>query len=220
MQNSWAKKASPKSQLILIERFKKELQDRGGRGLVGLRRQFKIFDTNGNGTLEFNEFKKAIEDYDINLHPKDVENLFKNFDLNGDGLIQYEEFLRTFIGQMPRVRYELTMKAFKRLDTDCVGEVSLQDLFGAYDASRHPDVITGKISAEDANLDFQEIFAMHHNTINDYNPNTPVTVDEFIDYYAYMSCMIDSDHVFDQMLTGNWHLDNMNNYYAGTSQLI
>jgi len=50
------------------------------------------------------------------LHPKDVENLFKTFDMNGDGHIQYEEFLRTFIGQMPRVRYELALKAFKKLD--------------------------------------------------------------------------------------------------------
>jgi Ca2+-binding EF-hand superfamily protein len=54
---------------------------------VGLRRQFKIFDTNGNQTLEFAEFKKAIEDFDIILHPKDVENLFKTFDMNGDGHI-------------------------------------------------------------------------------------------------------------------------------------
>lgn len=86
-QTSWARKAAPKSQLILLERFKKELTDRGGRGLIGLRRQFKIFDTNGNGVLDFFEFKKAIEDYDIQLHPKDVENLFKTFDSNGDGVI-------------------------------------------------------------------------------------------------------------------------------------
>lgn len=66
--------------------------------------------------LDFFEFKKAIEDYDIQLHPKDVENLFKTFDLNGDGVIQYEEFLWTFIGQMSRLRYELVLKAFKRLD--------------------------------------------------------------------------------------------------------
>lgn len=121
---------------------------------------------------------------------------------------------------MPRVRYELALKAFKRIDTYECGEIFLQDLFSAYDSSRHPDVITGKISPEDANTDFQETFAMHHNTVHDYSPETAVTVDEFIEFYAQMSTMIDSDHVFDQMLTGTWHLDNMNNYYAGTSQLI
>lgn len=154
MQTAWARKAAPKSQLILIERFKKELQDRGGRGLIGLRRQFKIFDTNSNGVLEFFEFKKAIEDYDIQLHPKDVENLFKTFDINGDGVIQYDEFLKAFIGQLPRVRYELVLKAFKKLDLYNENQVSLQDIFATFDASRHPDVLTGKISAEDANTDF------------------------------------------------------------------
>ena len=218
MQTAWARKAAPKSQLILIERFKKELQDRGGRGLIGLRRQFKIFDTNSNGVLEFFEFKKAIEDYDIQLHPKDVENLFKTFDINGDGVIQYDEFLKAFIGQLPRVRYELVLKAFKKLDLYNENQVSLQDIFATFDASRHPDVLTGKISAEDANTDFQETFTMHHNTIHDYSPDTPVSVDEFLEFYAYMSTMVDTDHVFDQLLTGPWNLDSMmQTYYAGTS---
>ena len=89
------------------------------------------------------------------------------------------------------------MKAFKRLDQSNVGELSLQDLFASYDSSRHPDVLTGKINAEDANTDFQETFAMHHNTVHDYSSETPVSLDEFIEFYAYMSTMIDSDHVFD-----------------------
>ena len=55
---------------------------------------------------------------------------------------------------MPWIWYELTLKAFKRLDQSNVGELSLQDLFASYDSSRHPDVLTGKISAEDANTDF------------------------------------------------------------------
>lgn len=36
-QNSeYAKRAAPKSQMILLERFKREIEDRGGRGLVAL----------------------------------------------------------------------------------------------------------------------------------------------------------------------------------------
>ena len=50
----------PKFQSILVERFRKALKDRGGRGIVGLARQFKIFDDNGNGSLDINEFTKAI----------------------------------------------------------------------------------------------------------------------------------------------------------------
>jgi len=44
----------------LVERFRKALKDRGGRGIVVLARQFKIFDDNGSGDLDIDEFTKAI----------------------------------------------------------------------------------------------------------------------------------------------------------------
>lgn len=53
---------------------------------------------------------------------------------------------------------------------------------------------------------------MHHNTVHDYNSETPVSVDEFIEFYAYQSTMVETDHVFDQMVTGPWNLDNKNMY--------
>lgn len=62
---------------------------------------------------------------------------------------------------------------------------------------------------------------MHHNTLHDYSSDSPVSIDEFIEFYAYMSTLVTSDHVFDQMLTGPWNLDNMMHYYyAGTSRAI
>jgi len=112
MQQEFAKRDAPKSQLILLQRFKKQLEERGGRGLIGLRRQFKLFDTNGSGALEFNEFSQALNDFEIHLHPKDIENLFKTFDRNGDEKIFFGEFLHTLIGQMTKLRYELVEKAW------------------------------------------------------------------------------------------------------------
>jgi hypothetical protein len=54
---------APKFQTILVERFRDSLKSRGGRGLVGLRRQFKIMDDNGSGSLDLNEFRKGIRDF-------------------------------------------------------------------------------------------------------------------------------------------------------------
>ena len=34
---------------------------------MGLQRQFKIADDNGSGTLEFEEFKKAINDFGVDI---------------------------------------------------------------------------------------------------------------------------------------------------------
>ena len=33
--------------------------------MIGLKRQFKIMDTDGSGALDFNEFKKALDDYRV-----------------------------------------------------------------------------------------------------------------------------------------------------------
>ena len=100
----------------------------------------------------------------------------------------------------------------------------MADLFAVYDGSRHPDVAVGKISPEDANAEFRETFEMHHNTIHDYDSSVPVTKDEFIDFYSYISSMTESDHVFDQLISGPWNLDLRNNYenlpYAGAPQTI
>lgn len=38
---------------------------------------------------------------------------------------------------------------------------------------------------------------MHHNTVNDYNADAQVSIDEFLEFYAYISAMVYTDHVFD-----------------------
>ncbi len=153
-----------------------------------------------------------------------MENLYKTFDHNQDGVVSYHEFLSTLIGMMNKMRYELVEKAFIKVDSHHYGEVSMPDLFAVFDGSRHPDVAMGKMSAEDANLEFRETFEMHHNTVHDYDSSAPVTKEEFLDFYGYLSSMTESDHVFDQLVTGPWNLDNRNNFdslpYAGAAQTI
>ena len=85
----------PKFQGILISRFRKALRERGGRGIAGLSRQFKIFDDNNSGTLDKDEFTKAIKDYGVDVEEVDIGNLFKTMDLDGSGEIDFNEFLRT-----------------------------------------------------------------------------------------------------------------------------
>lgn len=57
----------PKYQALLVEKFRNKLKSRGGRGLVGLQRQFKIMDDNGSGGLDQYEFTKAINDFGVDI---------------------------------------------------------------------------------------------------------------------------------------------------------
>ncbi len=90
----------PKYQTILLERFRNKLLSRGSRGIIGLKRQFKIMDLDGSGKLNVEEFAKAIQDLRLELVPQDVKTIFRIFDKSGDGLIDCEEFLAQVVGEM------------------------------------------------------------------------------------------------------------------------
>ena len=51
---------APKFLSYHLKRIKDKCLQRGERGLFSLRRIFKTFDLNGNGVLEYKEFKKAL----------------------------------------------------------------------------------------------------------------------------------------------------------------
>ena len=125
---------------------------------------------------------------------------------------------------MNKLRYELVDKAWNKIDPGHYGEASLADMFSAFDGSRHPDCYTNKITPEDAQADFQESFDLHHNTVHNYEQNKPISRDEFLEFYSFLSACEASDHKFDQLVTGCWNLDNRNNYdalpYAGTPQTV
>jgi len=85
---------------MIVERFRNKLKSRGGRGMIGLRRQFKIMDDNNSGSLDFTEFRKGIKDFQVDVGDQDIESLFKAFDLNGNGDIDFDEFIRVVVGPM------------------------------------------------------------------------------------------------------------------------
>ncbi len=69
----------------LVQLFRSKLAARGARGILGMQRIFKIMDDSSNGSLEINEFWKALCDFRIQLSPEECQHLFSLFDHNGDG---------------------------------------------------------------------------------------------------------------------------------------
>ena len=71
------------SDVSTLDKFRTIIHDRGGRGIIGLARQFKIFDDNNSKTLEYNEFAKAIKDLKVDLSESEIKSLFAIFDRDG-----------------------------------------------------------------------------------------------------------------------------------------
>ena len=205
---------------MLVERFRNKLKARGGRGMIGLRRQFKIMDDNNSGTLDMYEFKKGIRDFQVDIPEADIENLFKAFDLNGNGDIDFDEFIRVVVGPMNQFRTQLVRKAFQKIDYNGDGVLTVADIKGKYDASKHPDVKSGKKTEDEVLKEFLETFEMHHNVMHGAKSDGMVTLDEFIEYYTNISANIDNDAYFDLMMTNAWNIDGKNNTdnlaYAGS----
>jgi len=60
-----------KSDDELVKAFRDKLASRGARGLVGMQRIFKIMDDNDSGTLDIQEFWKAICDFRVPVSPEE-----------------------------------------------------------------------------------------------------------------------------------------------------
>lgn len=92
---------------IIVGRFKEKLMKRGIKGLIGLKRQFKIMDSDESGALDFNEFKKALDDYRVGCTDEEAYQVFQIFDRNRDETINFEEFMSTITGEMNDFRVNL-----------------------------------------------------------------------------------------------------------------
>lgn len=63
-----------------IEKLRAACLARGAHGIAGLGRLFRIIDDNGNKKLDFNEFKKGINEYGLGFTRDEIADLFHLFD--------------------------------------------------------------------------------------------------------------------------------------------
>ena len=80
-----------------------------------------------------------------------------------------------------------------------------------YDASRHPDVISGKRNAESIMDEFLTTFDVG-GTIDG-----KVTREEFVNYYSNVSASIDNEDYFELMIRNAWHISGGEGQAANSS---
>lgn len=192
------------------------MRQRGARGIIGLKRVFKIMDDDGSGYLDQNEFQKALKDYRVQVTPDEGRILYQCFDTNRDGTISYDEFLRGVIGEMTGPRLTLVRKAFAKLDRNNNGVVELEDIKGVYNAKQHPDVKLGKKTEEEVLIEFLDTFEMHYSLIHPGSRGDKmISFEEFVEYYNNVSMSIEDDRYFELMMTNAWNLNNQAPYKKG-----
>ena len=100
------------------------------------------------------EFSKGMKELKLDLSDVDIQALFSLFDQDRNGSVSFDEFLYAIRGVLNSRRAALVNLAFDRLDKDGSGIVDFQDIKDVYNASRHPDVISGKRTEEAVLLEY------------------------------------------------------------------
>ncbi|RYY32276.1 hypothetical protein EON62_05550, partial [archaeon] len=111
----------------------------------------------------------------------------------GSGSVDYDEFLVGLRGELSPTRRAIVDMAFKVLDKDGSGEVTLDDIRERYDTSKHPEVISGRKSRDQVLREFLDGF-------DGGQRDGKVTPQEFARYYANVSAYIDHDDYFELMM--------------------
>ncbi|BFZ17040.1 hypothetical protein BsWGS_20079 [Bradybaena similaris] len=174
---------------------------RGASGIKGAQRHFRIMDDDENKKLSFDEFTKGIREVGVVLQKEQELELFKLFDRNGEGTVDFDEFLRAVQPAMNDRRKKLVEAAFAKMDQTGDGFVTVEDLTKTYNVKKHPKYISGDWSDTKIYQEFLKTFEA------DGHLDGSVTLDEFMSYYAAISCSIDSDAYFDLMMRNSWGAD-------------
>jgi len=185
----------------LLEKFRERMRQRGARGILGLKRIFKIMDDDNSGFLDKSEFNKALKDYRVSVTNDEGNRLYRLFDMNGDGTISYDELLRGVVGEMNPFRRNFVKKAFDKLDKNKNGFVEVDDIKDVYSAKNHPDVKLGKKTEEEALSEFLDTFELHYSLSHPSSKDKKISYDEFIEYYNNVSMSMEDDRYFELMMT-------------------
>ena len=193
-----------------VEQVRTKILERGAGAMRGLSQAFRIMDTNRNQKLSGTELRNGLMRYGIELDDDAFAHVVRAFDRDNNG-ISVTEFLSTLRGHLNDRRRQLVQLAYQQLDKDGSGVVEFKEIAGIYDATRHPEVLAGRLSVEDVLLEFIKSW--------DRDGDGRITLLEFLDYYKDLSCSIDNDDYFELMIRNAWHLAGGKGWCANTSNL-
>jgi len=174
-----------------------------GRGIhkmtdAELKEVFSKFDKDGSGSIDFEEFLRAIRPRMNDARTRLVDNVF---DMVSSG------------GMKKRAMVEYAAKEgtdASKFDNDHV--ITVEDLMAFYKCDKHPKYLNGEMSKKDVLMQFLNNFEA------DSSRDGVVTRDEFVDYYSGVSASIDDDNYFSLMMTNSWGAGSgKSNYQQGES---
>jgi Ca2+-binding EF-hand superfamily protein len=184
---------------LIIQGLRRRMQQRGLECIFGMEKFYKSMDKDGNGTLEYPEFRDGLMQHGLLQNDAECKAIFQSFDEDRSGFLDWREFMSLVKGQLNPVRKQIVDEAFDLLDISGNGVVDAEDLKERYRTFAHPDVRAGIRTEEEVFSEFLENFDV-------LCSDASVSKVEFQKYYESMSATIPNDAFFVAMLRNTWHL--------------
>lgn len=194
---------------------------RGVRGLMNFHKQFLI---NCNITkISIGDFIKVLELQRIDFG-KEISNfnsncyeIFNYFKYQNNYLeeevvdyLDFNYFISFFkIKLTYNTRLIAVQNAFKFLDKENLGFVSLEKIKLEYKHYNHPKVIANQINKEQILMEFFDTFELNYNFLanTDNNNSQGISFGEFANYYEYVSFLHEFDKDFLEEVYQTWGIN-------------
>ncbi|KAI0241229.1 Crustacean calcium-binding protein 23 [Lamellibrachia satsuma] len=137
----------------IISPFEKLREATLGKSVCGLKelgRVFRIFDANGNQRLNYKEFCSGLRNVGLKMTSVETRQMFSFVDRDHSGSVDFDEFIEAMRPPISPVRMALIDAAFKKLDSNNDGIITVADMKLIYNASADPNARSGKLTVEQA----------------------------------------------------------------------
>ncbi|CAM6034794.1 unnamed protein product [Sphagnum compactum] len=133
--------------------------------IAGLKEMFLMMDSDGSGSISFEELKEGLKKVGSNLMEADIRQLMDAADVDHNGTIDYGEFLAATLNLNKIEREENLYAAFSYLDKDKSGYLTTDELQQACNDFHMGDMCVEDLIREvdqddDGRIDYNEFVTM------------------------------------------------------------
>ena len=191
---------------IILNSLRNILIKRGNKSIFYLQRMLTNCDNEHTGNISFSDLNNIFRAYNFNIYFYDIKILFDLFDKNKVGVIQYDNLIKSIVGNMNEKRKELVIKIYQDLLED--GYVNIKKMKCRFNSYKHPEVIKGNKTHEEAYGDFLECIQIYKEYMCNINKNNNdfFNLNEFFQFFNEISMYIEDDSDFNLLIFGCWDI--------------
>ncbi|CAO2836281.1 unnamed protein product [Amaranthus hypochondriacus] len=134
--------------------------------IQGMKQMFSNMDTDGSGSITYDELKEGLARLGSKLSETEVKALMEAADQDGSGTIDYIEFITATMHRYRLERDDQIYKAFQFFDKDNSGFITTDELeqamrdYGIADENCIKDILVEVDTDNDGRINFEEFVAM------------------------------------------------------------